>query len=405
MSKIFEGIRVVELAQYVFVPAAGTLMADHGAEVIKIEVPCTGDPYRTLRIGDGRETEGANLSMEQNNRGKKSIAIDLKQPKGREALLKLVATADVFLTSLRPKALKGLRLDANDVIAHNPRIIYARGNGLGFKGEEADKAGYDASAFWARGGFADLLTAPNAAIPTRSRAALGDHASATALLAAISAALFRRERTGKGMIAETFLLQNAAWILSSDLTIARATASYDPHAGFNIGHRHPVMRAYKTSDRRWIQLMLLAPDKHWPELCSLLDLPAVATEPRFDTSAARMENGAALCEILVERIGSRTWEEWKPRFIAWNAPWELIRNIREVGDDPQLKAAGAVFPMKLRNGLSVDVVAGPLGFDGECAPTTPVPSPDLGEHTDAVLAELGYAPAEIANLRAAQIFG
>jgi crotonobetainyl-CoA:carnitine CoA-transferase CaiB-like acyl-CoA transferase len=405
LTRIFEGVRVIELAQYVFVPAAGTLMADHGAEVFKIETPGTGDPYRTLKIGDGRETASANLAMEQNNRGKKSVAIDLKQAEGRKALLKLIATADVFLTSLRPRALKGLRLDADDVVAHNPQIIYARGNGLGFKGEEVDKAGYDASSFWARGGFADLLTAPDASMPTRSRPAIGDHASATALLAAIAAGLFRRERTGKGMVVETSLLQNAAWILSSDLMIARATAAYDPHAGFNIGHRQPLMRAYRTSDRRWIQLMLLAPDKHWPELCALLDLPALATELRFASSAARMENGAMLCDILAERIGSRTWADWRPRFSAWNAPWELIRTIREVGDDPQLHAVAAVFPVELRNGVSVDVVAGPIGFDGQCGPAASMPSPDLGEHTDRVLAELGYNCAQIADLRAAQVVG
>ena len=144
MTQTFEGVRVVELAQYVFVPASGTLLADHGAEVIKIEPPGTGDPYRTLKIGDGRETAKANLSMEQNNRGKKSVAIDLKSEEGREILLRLIETADVFLTSLRPRALKSLQLDPEDLMARNPRIIYARGNGLGFKGEEFDKAGYDA---------------------------------------------------------------------------------------------------------------------------------------------------------------------------------------------------------------------------------------------------------------------
>ena len=136
MAEIFEGVRVVELAQYVFVPAASALMADHGAEVIKIETPGTGDPYRTLKIGDGRETATANLAMEQNNRGKKSVALDLKNPEGREALLKLIESADVFITSLRPLALTGLKLDPEDVFARNPKIIYARGNGLGFMGEE-----------------------------------------------------------------------------------------------------------------------------------------------------------------------------------------------------------------------------------------------------------------------------
>ena len=405
MTQTFEGVRVVELAQYVFVPAAGTLLADHGAEVIKIEPPGTGDPYRTLKVGDGRETAKANLSMEQNNRGKKSLAVDLKSPEGRDALLRLIETADVFLTSLRPRALKALRLEPDDLLARNPKLIYARGNGLGFKGAEFDKAGYDASAFWARGGFADLLTAPGADIPTRPRPALGDHASAIALLAGIASALFRRERTGKGMVVETSLLQNAAWILSSDLIIARANPEYNPHAGFASGHRAPLMRAYKTRDGRWIQLMLLAPDKSWPELCAIVDSAELANDPRFVTNTERMANGAELCAILDARLGARDWADWAPLFLAWDAPWELIRTIHELGEDPQIKAQGSVFKMPLKNGSSVDVIAGPIGFDEQCAPANPVCSPDLGQHSDEILTSIGYGTDELARLRAAHVIG
>lgn len=405
MTKIFEGVRVIELAQYVFVPAATTLMADHGAEVIKIEPPIKGDPYRTLRVGDGRETAKANLSMEQNNRGKKSVAIDLKNEQGREILLKLIETADVFVTSLRPRALTSLRLDPEDLQKINPKLIYARGNGLGFKGEEYDKAGYDASAFWARGGFADMLSAPDADVPTRPRPALGDHASAMSLFAAISAGLFRRERSGEGMVVETSLLQNAAWILSSDLIIARSTPEYDPHAGFASGHRAPLMRAYKTSDNRFIQLMLLAPDKPWPELCKMIGKAELASDPRFVTNADRMQNGAELCAILDEAFGSRNWAEWEPMFRAWNAPWELVQTVHELGEDPQLKAAGTVFQMDLKNGASVDVIAGPIGYDGQSAPAKPVPSPDLGEHSDEILGAIGLGADELERLRSTNIIG
>lgn len=405
MTQIFEGVRVVELAQYVFVPAASALMADHGAEVIKIETPGTGDPYRTLKIGDGRETATANLAMEQNNRGKKSIALDLKNEEGREALLKLVETADVFITSLRPKALTGLRLDPEDLLARNPKLIYARGNGLGFKGAEFNKAGYDASAFWARGGFADLLTAPDADVPTRPRPALGDHTSAVSLYAAISSALFRRERTGVGMVVETSLLQNAAWVLSSDLCYSRNNPAYDPHAGFASGHTAPLMRAYKTSDGRFIQLMLLAPDKPWPELCGMIDQPELATDQRFATNPDRIKNGAELCGILDAAFRARSWADWAPKFFAWNAPWELISNLRELGEDPQLKAAGTVFKMPLKSGEVVDVVAGPIGYDSQCAPSKPVCSPELGEHSDEVLASIGFSAEDLARLRAANIVG
>ena len=405
MTQIFEGVRVVELAQYVFVPAASALMADHGAEVIKIETPGTGDPYRTLKIGDGRETATANLAMEQNNRGKKSVALDLKNPEGREALLKLIETADVFITSLRPLALTGLRLDPADLLARNPRLIYARGNGLGFKGAEFNKAGYDASAFWARGGFADLLTAPDADVPTRPRPALGDHTSAVSLFGGISAALFRRERDGKGMVVETSLLQNAAWVLSSDLCYSRNNDAYDPHAGFASGHKAPLMRAYKTSDGRFIQLMLLSPDKPWPELCEMIGQPELASDPRFATNPDRINNGGELCAILDAAIRSKTWAEWAPMFLAWNAPWELISNLKELGEDPQLQAAGTVFKMPLKTGEVVDVVAGPIGFDEQCAPSTPICSPALGEHSDEVLTSIGLSGEDIARLRSANVVG
>jgi crotonobetainyl-CoA:carnitine CoA-transferase CaiB-like acyl-CoA transferase len=151
--------------------------------------------------------------------------------------------------------------------------------------------------------------------------------------------------------------------------------------------------------------MLLAPDKPWPELCALIDLPELANDPRFANNPARMENGAVLCDILGQRIGSLTWQQWRPRFEAWNAPWELIRTIHELGNDPQIAATGAVFPLTLRNGTTVDVVAGPVGFDGKCAPTDPVASPELGEHSDSVLGELGYAPDELKRLRAARVIG
>jgi crotonobetainyl-CoA:carnitine CoA-transferase CaiB-like acyl-CoA transferase len=178
---------------------------------------------------------------------------------------------------------------------------------------------------------------------------------------------------------------------------------YNPHAGFRSGHTQPLMRAYKTSDGRWIQLMLLSPDKPWPGLCDMLGMPELKTNPLFSTGAARIENGAALCKILIERIGARSWAEWAPLFLAWDAPWELISTIHELGQDPQLKASGTVFPMQLNNGVTVDVVAGPIGFDGVCAPEAPVGSPSLGEHSEEILQGIGLTQNELARLRTAQI--
>lgn len=401
-GRIFEGVRIIELAQYVFVPGAAALLVDQGAEVIKIETTDGGDPYRSLKVHDGRELGDINLAMELNNHGKKSVAIDLKSEEGREVLLRLVEAADVFLTSLRPQALTKLRLDVDDLRARNPRIIYARGNGLGFKGEEAGKAGFDASAFWARGGFAHVLTRPDAASPVRSRPALGDHAGSVSMAMGIAGALFRRERTGEATVVETSLLANAMWILSGDITYSQAPA-FDEHSYIRQEDRFPLMSAYKTRDNRWIQLMLLAPDAFWPGLCEMLEIMACVDDPRFATGQARMENGPALCAIIRQRIGTRDWAYWQPLFEAWNAPWELIRSVREVAADPQAAANGMVYDLAVEDGSRVQLVSGPVAYDGQAAPINPRHAPGYGEHTDGVLTAAGFDAAAIADMKARKV--
>ncbi len=391
---VFSGVRVLELAQYVFVPGAGVMLADQGAEVIHVETPGTGDPYRTLRVGDGREAGTTNLAMEQNNRGKKSIALDLKSEEGREALLKLVETADVFLTSLRPKALRSLRLDVEDLRARNPRIIYARGNGLGFRGAEADKAGFDASAFWARGGMSHVFTLPGNK-QTPPRPAFGDHSGSMSLAFAIAGALFKRAMTGEPSVVETSLLSTAVWMLSSDITYSQVPG-YKVHAE---GVRaFPLMQAYATTDGRLIQLMLLDPRPHWPSFCRLVGLEELADDPRFADNKARMTNADALSAQIAERISAKHWAEWEPAFEAWDAPWELIRTLEDVVVDPQVIANDMIFTLPVGD-KSVRVVAGPATFDGRTFSATPKASPAMGEHTDALLTEAGYTADALADLK------
>ena len=398
MANVFDGVRIVELAQYVFVPGASVMLADQGAEVIKIEPPGLGDPYRTLKIGDGREIDGVNLAMEQNNRNKKSLALDLKSEEGREALLRLVETADVFLTSLRPKAIRALRLDVDDLRARNPRIIYARGNGYGFKGGEADKPGFDSSAFWARGGMCYALTRPGQQ-PTSPRPSLGDHTSSLSLAYGIASALFKRAATGEPSVVETSLLATAVWVLSGDVT-------YSQKPGYKVhgvqATRPPLKYAYTTRDGRIIQLMLLDPRPHWIPLCRLLGLEALAGDPRFVDNEARTQHADELIDLIQKVIGAKDWADWAPAFAAWDAPWELIRSIDDVISDPQVHANGMFIPMTV-GGQKIRVVAGPTAFDGCTALADAAPSPDLGEQTAALLAELGYSPAEIAALRARSV--
>jgi crotonobetainyl-CoA:carnitine CoA-transferase CaiB-like acyl-CoA transferase len=395
---IFSGVRVLELAQYVFVPGAGVLLADQGAEVIKIESTGTGDPYRTLKVGDGREVGTTNLAMEQNNRGKKSIALDLKSKEGREACLKLVETADVFLTSLRPKALRSLRLDVEDLRARNSRVIYARGNGLGFRGAEADKAGFDASAFWARGGMCHAFTLPGNQ-PTPPRPAFGDHSGSTSLAFGIASALFKRAVTGKATVVETSLLSTAAWMLSSDITYSQVPG-YKLHS--EGARKFPLMGVYRTRDGRLIQLMLLDPRPHWRSFCQLVGLEALADDPRYGDNVARMKNAEALTAQIEERIRTKDWAEWQAAFDAWDAPWELIRTIDDVCADPQVHANEMIFNLDVGE-TRVRVVAGPTAFDGRAAPAEPQGSPQMGEHTDALLTEVGYTTEQLLDLKARRV--
>ena len=402
MDGVFSGVRVVELAQFVFVPAGGALLADQGAEVIHVEVPHSGDPYRTLKLADGRNTASANLSMEQNNRGKKSIAIDLKSAEGRELLLRLIETADVFLTSLRPKAIAALDLGVEALRARNPGLIYARGNGLGFKGREIDKAGYDSSAFWARGGFADVMRPPGHDRPISPRGALGDHASATAVAYGIAGALFKRAQTGEPSMVDVSLLANAMWILSADIVVSQ-TRTPEQLMAVTSAARFPLRNAYRTRDGRYIQLMFLDPDRYWPVLCRLIGREDLLQDQRFADGDGRVEHGEALTIEIAAAIAGRDWAEWKPAFEAWDSPWELVKTIHEVAADPQAEANGYMFEVEVADGAKVRLASGPVGFDDRCGPLDPRRAPHLGEHTEEILAGLGVGAAALERLRADRV--
>ena len=393
-NQMFAGVRVLELAQFVFVPAAGAILADLGAEVIKIEMP-EGDPYRRLKITDGRQTKSANLAMELNNRNKRSLAIDLKSEEGRELFLRLVETADIFLTSIRPAALRRLGLTADVLRARNPRLIYAHGNGLGFRGEQADRAGYDASCFWARGGFAHMLTPPGQR-PVRPRPALGDHAGAMNVAFGMASALYHRERTGEAPTVEVSLLSSAMWILSADVTMGRALSD-EQLAGLANPGRHALTSSYETADGRYLQLMFLDPERYWPELCQRIGREGLLRDERFATVESRVEHGEALLEALDAAFLARTLDEWREAFTDWDAPWEVIQNLRELVSDPQALANDVLFDVVVEDGTPVTVVSGPVSFNGSPLPPEPKCAPAMGRDTGATLRELGLSEQVIAD--------
>ncbi|MDG2306739.1 MAG: CoA transferase [Candidatus Binatia bacterium] len=397
MSGILEGVRIVELAQWVFVPSAGALLADLGADVIKVEHPRQGDPARGLRtMGLGGGPSGPNLAVEQNNRGKRSIGIDVKKKAGRELLLRLVAESDVFLTSLRPAAIERLSLGVDAVRKSNPQIIYARGHGLGMRGPGANRPSYDMSAFWSRGGVAHSLTPPDADRAVGQRPGFGDHTSAMNLAFGIAAALFRRERRSEPSVVDVSLLGTAMWVMSSDVVYS-ANPQYDAHAGFKHPMANPLTATYRTADSRFLALVMLQADRHWPDFCRHLGRPEWTDDPRYADTKARRENAEACSRDLSAVFATRTLAEWTEQLAGLDAAWEPQQSVREVREDPQAGANGYLTEIESGSNERFEVVSNPCQFDERVPALSP--APEVGAHTEEVLLALGLDWQEISALR------
>jgi crotonobetainyl-CoA:carnitine CoA-transferase CaiB-like acyl-CoA transferase len=396
----FEGIRVVELAQWVFVPVAGALLADWGAEVVHIE-PVEGDPYRGLASqGIGSDRAGVNLSLALANRGKRSIALNVQSEEGRAVLHRLLESADVFLTNMRPKALTRLGLDADTLAARYPNIIYARGHGYGVRGPDADQAGYDATAYWARGGMAHVLTPPEREYPIGQRGALGDRSGALALAFGVAAALLKRSRSGVGSVVDVSLLGTAIWTLSSD--VLAALGGEEPKAASGRGPLvNPLIGSYRTKDGRHIQLVFLQPDRYWGDFCALIGRDDLVADPRFADMGARRENGAACVAELDKEFASRTFDEWRELLAGLDAPWAPVQAVHELLDDPQVQANGYIGEVVVDGEVAYRLPAVPVQIDGR--PPELRRAPEHGEDTETLLAELGYGWEEISGLKEAGV--
>ena len=307
---MFAGVRVIELAQFVFVPVTGALLADWGADVVKIEHPVTGDGYRGLVTqGIGAAAGNVNVSWEMANRGKRSVGLDLKTEAGRAILLELIAGADVFLTNMLPSSLEGLGLGVDDLRAVNPSLVYARGHGYGARGPDADKPAYDATAFWAWGRLGDTLTPIGLDEPITQRGALGDRNGAVQLAFGIAAALFKKARTGEGSVVDVSLLATAMWMLASDVMSAQQ-GTFQKARLADPGSRYPAPNPltanYRCGDGRYLSLCFLQPDRYWADLCRAVGRPELADDPRFVDIRVRAEHKEDCMALLDEVFASRT---------------------------------------------------------------------------------------------------
>jgi crotonobetainyl-CoA:carnitine CoA-transferase CaiB-like acyl-CoA transferase len=385
-----------------FVPSAGVALAEWGAEVIKVEAPEGGDKLRGLVVsGVSTSDSGLAFMFEVNNRGKRSVGIDVRHEQGRELVLRLAEQCDVFLTSLLPDVRARLGLDIDDVRARNRRIVYAIGTAGGREGPEAERGGYDLASYWARTGLGVAATAPCAALPANMPVAgFGDVTTGLVLAGGIAAALVGRERTGEGCVVDASLLGGGLWAAQTEVTATNLLGQDRFFKRERDEATNPLNAPYRTKDDRFVQLVMLEADRHWPDLCERLGRSDLAADQRFATMAGRREHAAACIAVLDEVFATKTADEWCDVLAGASGVWSLVQTAREAGHDRQARANGYVRDARSGEGAEYVSVSSPVRFDG--ADPGHVPAPGHGADTDAVLQELlGLGENELIELKIA----
>lgn len=392
---MLEGIKVVEYATYMAAPGAGSILADWGAEVIKVEPP-KGDPIRSFFRTIGTDIQD-NPVFDFDNRGKKSIVIDTSTEEGQALIRKLAEDADVFLTNVRPGGLERSGLDYESLKSLNEKLVYCSLTGYGLEGPDADRPGFDIASFWARTGVASL-TIPKGQEPFALRTAFGDHTTSISAAAGILAALVEAQRTGKGRLVEASLFRTGLYALGSDFAIQlffNRVASTKGRYEQNL----PITNFFKSKDEHWICVVARQGDVDWVPLCKALALEEFADDERFTTAKARRANQRVIVEILDEAFSRYDKEEIAKRLDEYAIAWSPVQTLGEVAQDPQALAAGAIVqtPSAKGDGTTYPSPASPVRFPG--ADDGPKgPSPAMGEHSRDVLLSLGYSADEISAL-------
>jgi crotonobetainyl-CoA:carnitine CoA-transferase CaiB-like acyl-CoA transferase len=396
-----EGVKVVELGVWIAGPAAGGILGDWGADVVKIEPPGIGDPARLFDKMLGADLP-FNPIFENDNRNKRSVIIDIAKPKGQALAYELIDAADVFVSNVRAASLARLGLDPETLRARNPRLVYASITGYGLDGPDADRAAYDVAAFWSRAGIAASLMLPGQPPPFQ-RGGMGDHNTGLAAAGAVAAALYERERSGEGQLVSTSLLREGMYTMSFDMSVS-LRFGVDLAAGDRKTMGNPAMNNYQDSEGKWFWLVGLEGERHWPALARAADRPEWLDDPRFKEAADRALNAPELIAMLDEIFAQRTREEWGEIFDAeddlW---WAPVQTMQEVLQDPQARAAGGFVEVPDGEGTTL-LPATPVDFHGEpCAQRNMAPA--HGADGEAILGELGRSPEQIEALRAEGIVG
>jgi crotonobetainyl-CoA:carnitine CoA-transferase CaiB-like acyl-CoA transferase len=397
---IFEGLKVLDCASFIAAPAAATVLSDFGADVIKIEPPGSGDPYRSLPKLPGYPASPHNFAWMLEARNKRSLALDLSKPEGQAVLHRLAAEADVFITNFPPLVREKLGLTYAKLAPLNERLIYASFTGYGEKGEEANKPGFDSNAYWARSGLMDLVRADINTTPARSVAGMGDHPCAMAFYGAIVTALYKRERTGKGSHVSSNLMANGVWAAS---VLAQAKL-----CGAKFGERRPrehalnaVTNHYKCKDDRWLILSLLNEERQWPTLARCMGREDLIADERFATRSGRHARSIELIRIFDEVFAIKDLAEWRKILDGNGLVFGVVGILDDIPNDQQMLDNDVLVPFENDTMLTIN---SPIWVDGS-RKVQPRRPPGIGEHSDEILRNAGYDDAAISKLRASGAVG
>jgi crotonobetainyl-CoA:carnitine CoA-transferase CaiB-like acyl-CoA transferase len=397
---IFSGLKVLDCASFIAAPAAATVLSDFGADVIKIEPPGAGDPYRNLPNLPGYPRSEHNYAWMIESRNKRSLALDLARPEGKGVLRRLVAETDVFITNFPPPVRERLGIAYAELAPLNKRLIYASFTGYGERGVEANKPGFDSNAWWARSGMMDLVRADEDTTPARSVAGMGDHACAMALYGAIVTALYKRERTGEGSEVKSNLMANGVWASSVLAQAKLVGAEFQP--------RRPRERAlnavanhYRCRDGRWLILSLLNEDRQWPVLTNCLGRDDLTFDPRFATTADRHARSIELIGIFDQIFATRDLADWRKVLDGSGLVFGVVGILDDIPNDRQMLDNDVLVPFENDTLLTIN---SPIWIEGSAKRQPRLP-PAVGEHSDEVLRGAGYDDAAIGALRAAGAVG
>ena len=390
----FEGLTVLDVSTFIAAPAAAVVLGDYGADVIKVEQPGEGDPHRTNINLTNFPKAAVNYPWHMDARNKRSIALDLKSEGGRAALDRLIARCDVLITNFPFPVRSRLRLNYEDVRSVNPRAIYASFSGYGETGADKDQIGFDSNAYFARSGLLDSARYEGQP-PAFSLPGSGDRPSAMGFLSAILIGLITRERTGEGTWVSSSLLANGLWA-NGVYAQAALVGGFLPPRPPRERPRSAIANIYETRDGRWIQLSIVREDKMWSALCRAIERPELETDARFAATPVRRQNAAALTAILDDVFRQHDWAHWHHLLVEVNIPHGPIARAEDIPADEQAVAARAV--VETANSEMPRTLAAPFQVGG-VTPRKAGPGPELGQHTDEILREAGFAVEEIAELR------